>query len=331
MKTDDRILSEKQEKEEKERGKMAANVETMFSVREKPWHGLGTIVAEAPASAEALKLAGLDWNVVQKPIYTSFNRPVEGYKANVRDSDGKVLGVVSDRYKVVQNVDAFSFTDELLGKGVRYETAGSLQEGRKVWLLARLPREYVIGGELISPYLVFSNTHDGSGSVKVAVTPIRVVCNNTLNLALSKAKRAFSIMHTGNIHDKIQEAKDTLFMADAYMENLGAEFEQLRRQKVTDAQIKEYIEILLPMDDAPTSVQRKNVVRLREDMARRYYDAPDLQKVGNNAYRFINAVSDFATHSNPLRRTVNYNENLFSRTVDGNPLIDRAYQLVKTA
>jgi hypothetical protein len=138
-------------------------------------------------------------------------------------------------------------------------------------------------------------------------------------------------MHTGNIHDKIQEAKDTLFMADAYMENLGAEFEQLRRQKVTDAQIKEYIEILLPMDDAPTSVQRKNVVRLREDMARRYYDAPDLQKVGNNAYRFINAVSDFATHSNPLRRTVNYNENLFSRTVDGNPLIDRAYQLVKTA
>ncbi len=286
---------------------------------------------EAPTSADALRLAGLDWNVVQEPIYTGFNDEVEGYKANIRDSDRKVLGVVSDRYKVVQNTDAFSFTDELLGKGVRYETAGSLQEGRKVWLLARLPREYIIAGERISPYLVFSNTHDGSGSVKVAVTPIRVVCNNTLNLALSNAKRSFSMIHTGNIQDKIQEAKDTLFMAEEYMDCLGIEFEQLRRQKMTDAQVKEYIEQLLPMEKEPSQIQRKNILRLREDMAKRYYDAPDLQKIGNNAYRFINSVSDFATHSSPIRRTVNYNENLFGRTVDGNPLIDRAYQLVKAA
>lgn len=310
---------------------MAANVETMFSVREKPWHGLGTIVMEAPASAEALRLAGLDWEVVQEPIYTDSNEKIEGYRVNVRDSDRKVLGVVSDRYKVVQNVDAFSFTDELLGKGVRYETAGSLQEGKKVWLLARIPREYIIAGERISPYLVFSNTHDGSGSVKVAITPVRVVCNNTLNLALDTAKRSFSMMHTGNVQDKIQEARHTLFMAEEYMDYLSIEFEQLRRQKVTDGQVREYIEQLLPMDEEPTSIQRKNIIRLREDMMRRYYDAPDLQKVGKNAYRFINAVSDFATHSSPLRRTANYNENLFSRTVDGNPLIDKAYQLVKAA
>ena len=310
---------------------MAANVETMFSVREKPWHGLGQIVMEAPTSKDALKLAGLDWNVIQEPIYTEFNEVVEGYKANVRDSDRKVLGVVSDRYKVVQNADAFSFTDELLGKGVRYETAGSLQEGKKVWLLARLPREYIIGGERISPYLVFSNTHDGSGSVKVAITPVRVVCNNTLNLALDTANRSFSMVHTGNIKDKIQEAKDTLFMAEQYMDCLGAEFEQLRRQKITDAQVKEYIELLLPIEKDASRIQSKNIIRLREDMKRRYYDAPDLQKVGNNAYRFINAVSDFATHADPLRRTANYNENLFARTIDGNPLIDKAYQLLKTA
>lgn len=308
---------------------MAANVETMFSVREKPWHGLGTVVAEAPASSDALKMAGLDWKVVQEPIFTDFNEEIEGYKVNVRDSDRKVLGVVSDRYKVVQNVDAFSFTDELLGKGVRYETAGALQEGKKVWLLARIPREYIIAGERISPYLVFSNTHDGSGSVKVAVTPVRVVCNNTLNLALETAKRCFSMMHTGNIRDKMEEARDTLFMAEDYMDHLGAEFEQLRRQKVTDEQVREYVELLLPMEKEPTSVQAKNILRLREDMMKRYYDAPDLQKVGKNAYRFINAVSDFATHSSPLRRTANYSENLFARTIDGNPLTDRAYQLLK--
>ena len=310
---------------------MAANVETMFSVREKPWHGLGTIVMEAPTSADALRIAGLDWRVLQEPVYTEFSELIGGYKVNVRDSDRKVLGVVSDRYKVVQNADAFSFTDELLGKGVRYETAGSLQEGKKVWLLARLSSEYIIAGERISPYLVFSNSHDGSGSVKVAVTPVRVVCNNTLNLALSTAKRSFSMVHTGNIQDKIQEARDTLFMAEQYMDSLGIEFEQLRRQKVTEAQIKEYIELLLPMEKDVTPVQSRNIIKLRRDMERRYYDAPDLQKVGNNAYRFINAVSDFATHSDPLRKTANYNENLFARTIDGNPLIDRAYQLIKAA
>lgn len=138
-------------------------------------------------------------------------------------------------------------------------------------------------------------------------------------------------MHTGNIQGKIQEARETLFMADKYMENLGAEFEQLRRQKVTDTQVRDYVEQLLPMEKEPTPIQSKNILRLREDMMKRYYDAPDLKKVGNNAYRFINAVSDFATHAEPLRRTANYKENLFGRTIDGNPLIDKAYQLVKAA
>ena len=310
---------------------MAANVESMFYTREKPWHGLGTKVEEAPTSADALYLAGLDWKVVQEHIFTETGDTILGYRVNVRNSDRKVLGVVSERYKIIQNSEAFAFTDTLLGNGVRYETAGSLQDGRRVWLLARLPREYIIAGERISPYLVFSNSHDGSGAVKVALTPIRVVCNNTLNLALGTASRSWSMVHTGNIRDKIQEAKDTLFMAEEYMDSLGKEFERLRRQKLTDGQIREYVEQLLPMEKNATTVQSKNIKNLREDMMCRYYDAPDLQDIGNNAYRFINAVSDFATHSRPLRRTANYNENLFMRTMDGNPVIDRAYQIVNAA
>ena len=279
---------------------MAANVESMFYVRETPWHGLGTKVQEAPTSKDALILAGLDWSVVQEPVYTGQNELVQGYKANVRDSDRKVLGVVTDRYKIVQNGEAFSFTDTLLGEGVRYETAGSLQGGKSVWLLAHLPHEYIISGERISPYLLFSNTHDGSGAVKVAITPIRVVCCNTLNLALQTAKRSWSMNHTGNVKDKMEEAMD-------------------------------YIEILLPIEDGATPQQFRNMKRLQEDMKMRYFDAPDLKDVGKNAYRFINAVSDFATHANPLRRTKNYKENMFAKTVEGNPLIDRAYQLVLSA
>lgn len=310
---------------------MAANVETMFYTREKPWHGLGQRVECAPTSEDALRLAGLDWKVLQEEVSTNAGDKISGYKANVRSTDRKVLGVVTDRYKIIQNNEAFAFTDELLGKGVRYETAGSLQEGKKVWLLARMPREYIIAGERISPYLIFSNSHDGSGAVHVAITPVRVVCNNTLNLALCTAKRSWSMIHTGNIKGKIQEAKDTLFMAEEYMDNLGKEFERLREIKLTDEKVKEYIEVLLPVEKDATPLQQKNILKLRKDMAARYFDAPDLQNVGRNAYRFVNAVSDFATHSEPLRKTTNYRENMFARTIDGNPLIDRAYQLVCAA
>ena len=274
----------------------------------------------------------MDWKVYQREVYTDSGIKIEGYRANVRNTDNKVLGVVTERYKIVQNEEAFSFTDALLGKRVRYETAGSLQEGKKVWLLARLPKEYIISGEQISPYLVFSNSHDGSAAVRVAVTPIRVVCNNTLNLALSTAKRSWAMVHTGNIKGKIHEAQETLFMAENYMSKLGKEFEELKRQKLSERQVKEYIELLLPLEKTSSLVTAKNVKKLRDDLRARYYDAPDLQDVGgNNAYRFINAVSDFATHNEPLRRTANYKENLFMRTMDGNPMIDRAYQIVKAA
>ncbi|MBQ7562373.1 MAG: DUF932 domain-containing protein [Lachnospiraceae bacterium] len=311
---------------------MSAAVETMFYVREKPWHGLGTMVKEAPASRDALRLAGLDWNVMQEPVYTSGYKEIPGYKANVRDRDREVLGVVSNRYKVVQNWEAFSFTDELLGEGVRYETAGSLMGGRKVWILAKLPNEYIIEGEQISPYLVFSNTHDGSGAVKVAVTPVRVVCNNTLNLALNTAERSFSMIHTGDVRGKVKDARDTLQMSSKYMEALGAEFKELQRKSLPDKKVIDMIEILLPdLEKDSTQRQKNNIRRQRDDLAMRYFEAPDLKGLGKNAYRFINAVSDYATHAEPIRKTANYQETLFGRTIEGNPMIDKAYKMLCAA
>ena len=137
---------------------MAANVETMFYTgRTAPWHGLGVQIDEVPSSSEALRLAGLDWKVLQRDIYTEEGNKIEQFKANVRDIDQRVLGVVSDKYQVVQNDEAFAFTDALLGEGVKYETAGSLADGRLTWLLAKLPERYIMNGDEITPYLVFFN------------------------------------------------------------------------------------------------------------------------------------------------------------------------------
>lgn len=310
---------------------MAANVETMFYVRTAPWHGLGTRVESAVCSEEALQVSGLNWNVIQRPIMTSNYDLIPGYKANIRDIDEKVLGVVTDRYKVVQNSEAFAFTDSLLGEGVKYETAGSLQEGRKIWLLAKLPDKYIIEGEEITPFLVFSSSHDGSGAIKVAMTPVRVVCQNTLNIALSSAKRIWSTVHVGDLANKMDEAHNTLLLAEKYMGKLGNEFSKLSKIRLSDAKVMEYIDMLFPMDDVPTDIHRKNINRIREDLKMRYFDAPDLKHVGKNAYRFINSVSDFATHAEPLRVTANYRENMFAKTIEGNPLIDKAYEMVLSA
>ncbi len=307
---------------------MAANVETMFYVRQAPWHGLGTRVLEAPTSKAALELAGLDWQVVQKTIQTEDGITLPGFRANIRDTDNQVLGVVTDRYKVVQNEEAFAFTDELLGEGVSYETAGSLQGGRRTWILARLPERYIISGDEISPYLVFMNSHDGTGAIKAAMTPIRVVCQNTLNLALNTAKRSWSTNHVGNLDGKLRDARQTLLYAGQYMAELGRAIDALNRQKLSDRQVYEYIDALFPLVDDATELQKKNLLKMKEDLKIRYFDAPDLQHVGKNAYRFVNAVSDFATHAKPLRERANYRESLFGRTVDGNAMIDRAYEMV---
>jgi phage/plasmid-like protein (TIGR03299 family) len=310
---------------------MSANIEAMFYTREKPWHGLGTMVAEAPTSAAALTLAGLDWRVIQKDLLTEDGIAIPGFKANLRDSDQQVLGIVTDRYTVVQNEEAFSFTDALLGEGVRYETAGSLQNGRRTWILAKLPQRYIISGDEITPYLVFMNSHDGTGAIKAAMTPIRVVCQNTLNLALSTAKRSWSTNHVGDIKGKMDDARNTLLYADQYMAELGKAIDAMNQQKLSDRQVYEYIDALFPLIDNATGQQRKNLLRMKEDVKARYFDAPDLQHVGKNAYRFVNAVSDFATHAKPIRARANYREALFARTVDGNAMIDRAYRMVTPA
>jgi phage/plasmid-like protein (TIGR03299 family) len=260
---------------------MSANVETMFYVREKPWHGLGTLVAEAPSSGEALIYAGLNWQVEQKDVYTEDGSLISGYKVNTRSSDNAALGIVSDRYKVVQNEDAFQFTDDLLG--VTYETAGSLQGGRKVWMLARMPHRYIIAGDEITPYLVVMNSHDGSSGIKVAMTPIRVVCQNTLNLALGNAKRIWTTKHTENVMSRVYEARETLALAETYMGELGRGIDVLSKIKLTDKKVMEFMEEFFPVNLDMPEAQRKNNLRLLADMKCRYWDAPDLAHVGKTA------------------------------------------------
>lgn len=305
---------------------MAANVETMMYVREKPWHGLGVEVAEAPTSADALRLAGLNWEVQQKNIQVCGGSKIENYKANVRSTDGAVLGVVSDSYKIVQNADAFSFTDELIGGDVRYETAGSLRGGKKIWLLAKMP-ERKIAGDAVEPYLCFSNAHDGTGAIRVCMTPIRVVCNNTLNLALNTAKRQWSARHMGNIEQKMQEARMCLQLADAYMDGLGDYADKLANKTINDEELDKILNEMFPVEEND-SERKKTMAKKAKDEFMVCYWRPDIAQFLNTAWGVVNAMSDMVSHSEPLRNTANYRENNWGRIMDGHKMLDKLSSLV---
>ena len=308
---------------------MAANVESMMYVREKPWHGLGTEVAEAPTSADALRFAGLDWTVRQEPVFNARGGVIPGYKSNVRDMDGSVLGIVGDRYKVVQNIDAFNFTDDLVGGEVRYETAGSLREGRQIWLLARMPARRVASDD-VEPYLCFTNSHDGSGGLKVCMTPIRVVCNNTLNLALGSAKRIWSMRHTENIRERMQEARDCLRLADEYMSGLARYADRAANKTLYDRDVKAIVEELFPIAEKASAREKATAEKCRNEFMVCYF-APDIKKFRGTAWGVINAASDLATHSMPHRNTKNYAENNWGRVMDGHAIIDKTVKLCGVA
>jgi hypothetical protein len=269
---------------------MSAEVESMFYVRETPWHGLGIRVEEALTSKDALTLAELDWKVTTKPICID-NRRIKEYVANVRDNDNSVLGIVTNTYKIVQNEEAFGFTDQLLGNDVKYETAGSLCSGKKTWLLAKMPEIYLVD-DPTNCYLTFMK---------------------------------------GNIEQKLEEAKRTLLMANKYFKNLQETSKVLVNKSITDKAVLEFIEELLPIDNDASDRKASNVIELRKELYNRYKNAPDLKKYAETQWALINAVSDFATHTIPLRRTNTYKENLFVKTVEGHPVIDKATRLLKVA
>lgn len=307
--------------------------ENRFARRRTPWHQFGKDITNASTVEEALFQANMMWDVESKPIYVD-GVEIPDFKANVRSSDNNVLGIVSDKYKIIQNAEAFSFADEMIKEGLSLEKAGTFgYHGSKVWLLGKLPNDFKIMGDPVDPYVVITTSHDGTGSLTVAFIPMRIACSNALNLALARSNRKLHITHSGNTASKIIVAQETLGQADKYFEALVEETEALQAKTIDTKALKLMVEKLLPMPkgEDPTERQIQNVLTKREQFMERYTNAPDIQHFGDTAYRFVNAASDFATHEEPARRTQSYEANLFASTVNGNSIIDKAFQIAQAA
>jgi hypothetical protein len=303
-------------------------MQTILGTRQTVWNGLGTSVKDALNSEQALQIAGLDWDVIPTDVVVN-GKVRENYKANVRSDNDDVLGIVSDRYTIVQNRDAFKFTDELIGSGdIQYETAGAWKQGRMIWVLASLEKEYEILGDEISPYLCFTSSHDGTGAVRVLMTPIRVVCANMMNLALGSAKRQWSTVHKGNVEERFKSAEATLLNAQKYMEGLNEEANNLVDIKITPATWADMVNELIPTHEKMTSRQLNTVGEKRQSL----HDAimsPDLARFRGTGWSAINAITDFVSHSEPARLTSSYAENNFIKVMQGHTMVDQLHDLLK--
>ena len=309
---------------------MSANFESGFFVRIPAWHGRGTVIDDAPYSDEAIRVAGLDWEVKQAPsfIEVASEKIPTGFTINYRDSDNKVLGMVKDQYKVVQNREAFEFTDSLVGNGdVRYETAGSLAGGKVVWMLARMPKTTVLGDEM-EPYMLFSNSHDGSSAVRCTITNVRVVCQNTLNFALANARRSWSFVHKGDMNTKLEEARHALMLAESYQKEFSKEAERLVKIKYTHQEVKDILDKLFPIPEEDISNRKlNNMEYLREGFAYAMKQE-DISQFSGTAWGLLQAASDFTYHLKPVRATKTYQEGRMRAVLDGDKFLDNAFKLI---
>lgn len=313
---------------------MSHQIEFMMSVREKPWFyneetkHLANILPEAPTSEEALKLSGLDFDVFSEKMYDEQGQPVEGFRVNKRSTDGKHLGVVRGRYTIVQNREAFAFTDAIINTGgVRYETAGSLNGGSRVWMMARMPESKILGDK-VDNFLVFLNSFDGSEALKVFTTNVRCVCNNTISLALKTTKRSWAMRHTKKVEEKLLEAEETLKLYDKYMIGLDKEAQKLALKKFTNIQIENFWKQLFPYDE-DDSERRKTVSKEQIAQLEYCYNREDLNNFRGTGWGIMNAVADYVDHGIPMRQTPNWEENRWDKILSGNTIFEKAYELVQ--
>lgn len=293
---------------------MPVNVESMFYVGADgvPWHGLGTRLDRPATAEEALKAAGLDWDVILRPVYTDDGTPIPGRFATVRSDRGvlddrRVLGVVGAGYTPLQNREAFSFFDPIVGEGKAiYHTAGSLGRGEQVWILAKLPKDIVVKGvDVTESYLLLSNGHDGLHALRCTFTPIRVVCQNTLVAAFSGSNNVVYLRHTKHIKSRFEQAHRLLGIATRYYNDLAEMADVLASKSVKTNELEAYLKQLLPMPKDDAGEKDSTYVKNRRLEIVDLFETGkglNMKGIARTAWSLYNAVVEWVDYVRPRRK-----------------------------
>lgn len=277
---------------------------SMFYINEVPWHGLGTKLDKPATAQAAIQAANLDWKVVKLPLFAGSKRiPVPDRFAVVKrtgdliQKTDPVLGVVSDEYTPLQNNQAFRFFDPIVGqKAAIYHTAGALGAGERVWILAKLPGDIrVVGDDITEKYLLLSNSHDGKSSVSIKFTPVRVVCQNTLTLALNDGS-AYRVAHHSDIHEKLKQAHEMLGLITEKFEDLEESFQAMSRVKMNSNRVAEYLATVYPESKEPDKME---LVQRDRSWSEYFFDqgrGNRMSGVAGSLWAAFNGVTEWQDH-----------------------------------
>jgi phage/plasmid-like protein (TIGR03299 family) len=283
----------------------------VFTAGTPPWHGLGRNVAEAVSSQQAIELAGLNWEVVQWPVSATGpdgwgSVAAKDHVANVRADTKHVLGVVGRKYRPFQNAEAFQFADAVVGEGLaRYETAGALRGGKRVWMLLKLPDLLKAGrSDTIQPFLLIYNTFDASSCLRALLTSVRVVCQNTLNLALGTGRgEGVTVRHRGDLQARVVEARTTLGLVHERLQKFGHEIDLMRSVPMTSGRLDRYFDGLLPtVPENATAREKNNRLKALETLHSNFTNERNaLPGMAGSLWAALNAATEFADHQRRFR------------------------------
>jgi phage/plasmid-like protein (TIGR03299 family) len=309
---------------------MAHEIESMFYTGETPWHKLGTVLPEAPTIREAIVAAGLDWTVSTKPLYLSNGDKmveVDDAKAIVRDTDQSCLGVVGSRYVPLQNSISFDFFQPFVDSGlVQLETAGSLQGGRKIWVLARIMDKgsdvKIVGDDAVRKFVMLSNSHDGTTAIRVGFTPVRIVCANTLRAAhKADVSKLLRIRHTRNAQAALADVQSAVDLINQEFTATADLYKSMAAKHINSHDLRKYVKIVLghvlPDDDLSTRAQNQidRVISLFE-----YGRGNQLPGVKGTVWAAYNAVTEYLTHEASPDADKRYSSLWFGQNANRNEL-----------
>ncbi len=280
----------------------------MMYVGEPPWHGLGVQLDHPATAAEAIKAAQLDWEVEKAPlaaIYQGADILINGSYAVIRkdvwETDAyPILGLVGRQYEPLQNAEAFAFFDPIVGQNAAvYHTAGALGNGERVWILAKLPEPIrVIGEDITDKYLLLSNSHDGSSAVQVKFTPIRVVCQNTLTIALRQGPTV-RVVHNVSMRDRLVQAEQLLGIVNSRYQRIGEAFQEMVRVQIDQRKLNAYLQDVFPDPAEPEDEAAWKRIRSHRERAERYFvhgRGNDQRGVSGTLWAAYNGIAEYVDY-----------------------------------
>lgn len=300
---------------------------TIIMDRTTTWSAIGKSVEECKDVAQVLKASNLDYKVDKVPVFFKNNvssmAEIPNRFVTIRTSDSHPYDVVSDKFEIIQNADAFDFVN-YMGDDLKFLKAGETQSGM-VYIIGALP-EVDILGDKFTPHVIFKNGFDGKHKIMAAICPLRIVCQNQFNFAFKNASNAITIRHVKNAESKLEEARDTLRLCADYMSELNIMAERFASMKIAGDRAERVVKYLFPIpeDTNINPMKRKTLTESRERF-KRAIDADDNANFKGTAWGLINAYTDFITHKEPAGKREDRFEGKFVNTtfkVSMNPIID---------